>query len=104
MKWYEDYDFIFRQFAKGNRRVDETVFRFASDPEGIVRYIGYLPEYGEPYWAGLCDVPDGCGFRTAKELFEAKIYDGRSIKDRWDEVALLEMGGVGIDYMDKSWF
>lgn len=65
MKWYQDYDFILAQFKKGDERVDETTFYFRSDPEEIEHYIGYLSRYDKPYWAGYCDVPDGCEFKTA---------------------------------------
>lgn len=82
MKWYQDYNFIFAQFEKGDERVDETTFYFRSNPEEVEHYIGYLSQYEKPYWAGYCDIEDGCEFKTAKELFEAKIYDKRSIKDR----------------------
>lgn len=94
MKWYQDYDFVLSQFEKGDERVDETTFYFRSDPKETEHYIGYLSQYEKPYWAGYCDIEDGCEFKTAKELLEAKIYDGKSIKERWDEVVLLEFGGI----------
>ncbi|MEY8428528.1 hypothetical protein AALA00_12595 [Lachnospiraceae bacterium 46-15] len=104
MKWYEDYDFMLAQFKKGDERVDETMFYFRSDPEEVEHYIGYLSQYDKPYWAGYCDVPDGCEFKTAEELFEAKIYDGKSIKDRWEELVLVNIGGISVDDWEKSWF
>ena len=104
MKWYEDYDFMLEQFVKGDERVDETTFYFRSDPEEVEHYIGYLSQYDKPYWAGYCDVPDGCEFKTAQELFEAKIYDGQSIKERWDELVLLEIGGIRVQDWELSWF
>lgn len=67
-------------------------------------YIGYLSQHEKPYWAGYCDIEDGCEFKTAKELFEAKIYDKRSIKDRWDELVLINIGGISADDWEKSWF
>lgn len=39
MKWYQDYNFIFAQFEKGDERVDETTFYFRSDPEEVEHYI-----------------------------------------------------------------
>lgn len=103
MKWYQDYDFILALFKKGDERVDETTFYFRSDPEEIEHYIGYLPQYDKPYWAGYCDIEDGCEFETAKELFEVKIYNGKSIKDRWNDLVLVSIGGVSVDDWDKSW-
>ena len=102
MKWYQDYGFVLKQFEKGDDCVDETTFYFRSDPQETEHYIGYLSQYDEPYWAGYCDIPDGCSFRTAKELFEAKIYDGQSIKDRWEDVIITQFGGIDVDYWGKS--
>lgn len=96
MEWYQDYSFVLRLFEIG-KSVDETTFYFESDPEETVHYLGYLPQYEKPYWAGYCDIPDGCAFFTAKELFEAKIYDGKSLKDRWSDVVLKELGMVPVE-------
>ena len=104
MKWYQDYDFILAQFAKGDERIDETTFYFRSDPKKVEHYIGYLSQYEKPYWAGYCDIEDGCEFKTAKELFEAKIYDGQSIKERWNELVFINIGGISVEDWDKSWF
>ena len=111
MKWYEDYDFILKICEKG-WQVDETSFHFLSDPEIFLsdpeneRFIGYLPEIDKekPYWVGLCDIPNGASFKSAKELFEAKIFDGKSIKERWNELVLDTIGGLSVDDMDKSRF
>ncbi|MBR0260788.1 MAG: hypothetical protein IJQ85_03240 [Selenomonadaceae bacterium] len=37
---------------------------------------------------------------TAKELFEAKVFDGKSLKERWEHIVVLEIGGMCIkDFM-----
>ena len=36
--------------------VDETVFYFDDDKEQQEHYIGYIPKYDKPYWAGYCDI------------------------------------------------
>lgn len=77
--------------------VDETIFYFSDDLKQEEHYIGYLPQYDKPYWAGYCDIKDGCEFKTADELFNAKIYNNRSIKDRWEQLILIAIGGVNID-------
>ena len=102
--WYRDYNFVFRQFEKGHPFVDETVFYFRSDPKEEEHYIGYDTDMKKPYWAGLCDIPEGKEFSTAKELFEAEIYDGRSIKQRWAELILVSMGGLNVREIDDTWF
>lgn len=70
---------------------------FKTDLNQNNHYIGYLPEYDKPYWAGYCDIPNGFEFKTAEELFLAKIYDGKSIKDRWNEIAFIQIFGMDID-------
>ena len=104
MEWYQDYDFIFSLFDKGDERVDETSFYFRSEAPSRDHFVGYLPQYDKPYWVGYCDIPNGCEFKTAKELFEAKIFDGKSLKDRWDEVVIVNIGGISVFDWKKSWF
>ena len=102
--WYQEYEFVFKQFKKGHRLVDETVFFFRSDPERDEHYIGYCPAESKPYWAGLCDLPDGTEFSTAEKLFEAKIYDGRSIRERWEDLVFESMAGIPVEEISETWF
>ncbi|MGN1110453.1 MAG: hypothetical protein ACI4QY_02290 [Oscillospiraceae bacterium] len=86
--------------------IDETMFYFDDDPTKTEHYLGCLRKYDKPYWAGYCDVPDGCEFQSASELLNAKIYDGLSIKDRWKNIVFVNIGGIGfedwlISYQDK---
>ena len=77
---------------------DETTFYFKTDPKEKEHYLGYKPEYKKPYWVGYCDIENGCEFLTAKEMFEAPIYDGKSIKDRWNEIVLCTIGGCPVEW------
>ena len=97
MKWYEDYEKFFKVFKRSGSIVDETAFYFKDDINQVERYIGCFSKKDKPYWAGYCDIPNGCEFETAEELFNAKIYDGKSIKDRWNEIILIQICGIGID-------
>lgn len=45
-----------------------------------------LPQEQLPYWADFCDIDGGCEFKTVKELFESPIFEGKSIKDSWNEI------------------
>ena len=96
MKWYEDYDTFLHQFETKKEALDETAFYFKTDPQKTDHYIGYIEIAGTdtPFWTGLCDIEDGCEFSSARELLEAPIYDGRSIKDRWSEVCIYQLGGL----------
>ncbi|WP_312072266.1 hypothetical protein [Anaerotignum propionicum] len=88
-----DYDYFFRQL-KGGVSINETCFYFMDDPQESDHYIGYLPEYEEPYWVGYCDIPDGCEYRSAEELLEAKIFDGKSLRERWSNVCIVSIEGI----------
>ena len=76
--------------------VDETTFYFNDDLEKVLHYIGCLRQYEKPYWAGYCDILDGCEFMTAKELFTAKIYNNQSIEDRWEHLVIVDIGGIPV--------
>ena len=89
-------DYLIQEFKAG-MNVDETSFSFEKDNQDFIRYIGYSENEPLPYWAGLCDLPDGRRFRTADELFEARIYDGKSLKERWDEVTIYSIYSLPLD-------
>ena len=100
------YDDLLYLFEHDRDNVDETAFYFDDDPEEDDHYLGYILEFkGEivdkPYWIGYCDIDGGCEFKTATELFEAKVFEGKSIKERWEHVILLEIGGYDADA--ESW-
>ena len=90
------YETLFSLFDKKALNIDETSFYFKNDPHKIEHFIGYLPQYNLPYWVGYCDIEGGCEFKTAKELFEAPIFDGKSIKERWNEVEIIAIGATHI--------
>ncbi|WP_455716376.1 hypothetical protein [Anaerosporobacter sp.] len=90
------YQELLDLFIKGEG-VDETTFYFNNDEKKEEHYIGYLPQYEKPYWAGYCDIKDGCEFSSAKELFTAEIYDGQSIEQRWKQFVLTTIGGIPLD-------
>lgn len=89
-------DYLIQEFKAG-MNVDETSFSFEKDNQDFIRYIGYSENDPLPYWVGLCDLPDGKRFPTADELFEAKIYDGKSLKERWDEVTIYSINSLPLD-------
>ena len=96
------YKKFFNLFDQKFTNIDETSFIFKDDTHKIEHFIGYLPQYELPYWVGYCDVEGGCEFKTAKELFEAPIFDGKSIKDRWNEVEIIAIGAINIDEWNEE--
>lgn len=95
------FDYLYSLFKNGEG-VDETVFVFMTDNSKTEHYLGYLPNEenhinDKPYWAGYCDIEDGFCCSTAEELFNAKIYNELSIKERWPEVYVKQIGGINVD-------
>jgi len=88
-----DYELFFLHLKDGVS-IDETCFYFSDDPKEDEHYIGFQSEYEKPYWVGFCDVPDGCEFDTAEELAEAKIFGGKSLKERWPFVRIVTIQGA----------
>ena len=92
-----DYETLFGLFEEKRSNIDETAFYFKNDPGEIEHFIGFQPLHESPYWVGYCDIEGGCSFSTAKELFEAPVFDGKSIKDRWSEIVIVSIAGIGFD-------
>ena len=97
-----DFKTLFDLFENKKPNIDETAFYFQTDPDKKEHFIGFIPHKEFPYWIGLCDIDGGSNFKTAKELFEAPVFDGKSIEDRWEEVVLTEMSGLSIDDWIKN--
>lgn len=95
------FSYFMELLIKG-RFIDETEFYFTDGEEYDYHILGYLPQYEKPYWVGYCDIRDGSEFVTAEEMVTAKIYDGRSIKERWNELRLVSLGGLCLNDWRES--
>ena len=100
MAWYHDLPRFLALFEAHGAAMDETCFHFRTDPAQEVHYIGFIAGYEAPYWIGYCDVPDGCEFATAEALFGASVFDGRSLRERWEEVEIEAINGLSPDDFD----
>lgn len=89
------YNLLYTQFVSGEN-VDETRFYFQNDPAQTEHMLGYLPQFQQPYWIGDCDIPDGTQFKTAAAMFNAPVFDGRSLASRWADVVLIDVGGMPV--------
>lgn len=94
-----NFEFFYKQLKAG-MNINETCFYFDDEPQIEERYIGYSPEYEKPYWVGYCDIEDGCEFYTAEDLVNAKIYKGKSLIERWENVVIESIEGLSLD----DWF
>ena len=99
MEWYHDFPRFLKLFKEHGEAMDETAFYFRTDTEESEHFIGFIADYEKQYWIGYCDVPDGCEFETAEALFDAKVFDGRSLRERWEEVVICQING----FSEKSW-
>ncbi len=77
--------------------IDETCFYFSDDPNECEHYLGCLPQYEKPYWIGYCDVENGCEFKSALELVNAPVFDGRSLEQRRGEMVIISVDGLSYD-------
>ena len=91
-----DWDYFYKQLEAGVN-IDETCFYFSDGPDDDEHYLGYIPEFEKPYWVGYCDIEDGCVFDSAKELVDAKIFDGKSLRERWDKVVIVSIEGCCLE-------
>ena len=98
---FNTYEELLAAFEEKADLIDETMFYFKTDTNEKERYIGYSKNYEEPYWAGYCDDPDGLEFKSAKELLEAKIWDCKSIKEIFDDIEFVSIGGISLDNIDE---
>jgi hypothetical protein len=91
-----EWNFFFRQLEAGIN-IDETCFYFKDDPDKNEHFLGYLPQYEKPYWVGYCDVKDGCEFENANELVDAPIFDGKSLRERWNNTVICSIEGCCLE-------
>lgn len=89
----------FLALFRNNAYVDETTFYFEGEEPGDQHYLGCLPNIDpeRPYWAGYSDIPDGFDAATPEELFDLPYYDGKSLRERWREVHIYEIGLVPLE-------
>lgn len=85
--------------------IDETEFYYKNAlGEDEYCIIGYISEYDptHPYWAGYgCDAEHGMDFASADELVNSKVFGGKSIRERWEEIYVFNLGMVNVEYWMK---
>ena len=89
------FEFFYNQLKYG-MNINETCFCLKDD-EVTEYYLGYIAGKKKPYWVGLCDIKEGCEFYTVDELINAKIYNGKSLLECWDNIRILSIEGVPVD-------
>ncbi|MCI8992271.1 MAG: hypothetical protein HFG80_06015 [Eubacterium sp.] len=91
-----DFNYFLRQLKEGVN-INETCFYFNDDPAEEEHYLGYVADSANSYWVGYCDVKDGAEFKTAEELVDAPIFNGKSLKERWKNVRICSIESFPLD-------
>lgn len=67
---------------------------FSFDSDSMARVIGYAEDNQKPYWATVPGHSRPANFETIDDLFDAKIYNNQSLKERWSEVKIERIDGL----------
>lgn len=86
-------DYLFQEF-QATKTIDEVGFTLASNPLVDLRFFGYDETEDLPYWISL---PEGGRFETVNDLFDATVFDGKSLRERWSEVTIYSISGLSLD-------
>lgn len=84
------YEQLLEIFEK-KEDIESTKFYFSDDPYKRIHTIGYDSNLEKPYHARYFDEEDIHYFSTAKELFNAPVYENESIKDRWKNLIIIRI-------------
>lgn len=90
-----NYDFFYHQLEMGEQ-INETCFYFTDDEREEEHFLGFMSQYEKPYWVGYCDIPNGAEFPTAQELVTARIFQGKSLQERWQSVRIVSIQGLSL--------
>ncbi|MBR1764377.1 MAG: hypothetical protein IJ746_03185 [Ruminococcus sp.] len=89
---FETFQMILENDERFN--VDGTVFYFDDDntKDEKTYYICCDHYYNKPYWITKLDNPISDKYSTASELLTARVFNGRSLKDRYEHMVIEEIG------------
>ncbi len=91
-----DFNYFMRQI-ESVMNVNEICFYFDDDPKEEEHYLGCHSEDICSYWVGYCDIEGGADFETVEELVNAPIFNGKSLKERWENVRICSIEGLPLD-------
>jgi len=82
--------------------IDETIFFFDDDPEEEHGYIMLFSGDSEYYCDGRC-CDRGFLIKNVDEVFNAKVWRGKSLKERWEHTVIDRIGGKKIRAWLSEW-
>ena len=85
-----DYDSFLNKISHTITR--EWAFFFTDDPQKKTHTMHWHQMAITPY-----HLDNKYDFSNAKDMLEAKVFDGKSIKDRWNEIVSISIGGINFD-------
>ena len=104
-----DFSFFYDIVKRGINHeinIDETIFFFDDDPEEEHGYIILFAGDNDHYCDGRC-CDRGFYIKDVDEVFEAKVWRGKSLKERWQHTVIDRIGSKKIrawlsEYTDWS--
>ncbi|UXR70667.1 hypothetical protein [Staphylococcus sp. IVB6240] len=81
-------EYVIQEF-KNFQNMNIMTIRF--DHEYVNYKIGYDLHSDTLYWASLLFDGKRIKFKTVEDLFEAKLYEGQSLRMRWSEVKIIDI-------------
>ncbi|WP_407400439.1 hypothetical protein [Anaerovibrio sp.] len=91
---------IMERGMNGILPIDGTHFIFDDDPKKVICDIYYFENIIELYCGGDCCSPKKEAiFYSVTEMVNYPLFDGKSMKDRWDHIIVHHIGG----YPTRDW-
>ncbi|NRG68971.1 hypothetical protein HPB00_05770 [Streptococcus suis] len=99
------YDYFLQEFEAG-MMPGEINFSFETDEENELCSFGYSKEAKQPYWIRENKQTDEKRFTSSALLFSSPLFDGNSLRERWDEVVIYSIASQSLNdwlsYADHS--
>ena len=86
-------DDVYTRFEQDLGKI-EISFYFRTDLQKRTHSFEYFEKLIQPYWASAPDGSKSLFYPTTRELFEAKIFDGESLRESWPEFVITDQHGM----------
>ncbi|HFU4202989.1 TPA: hypothetical protein ACGO8F_000561 [Streptococcus suis] len=90
------YDYFLQEFEAG-MMPGEINFSFETDDVDVLRSFGYSKEAEQPYWIRENKHMDERSFTSSAPLFSSLLFDGKSLRERWNEVVIYSIAGQSLN-------
>lgn len=90
---------IFREKLNKRENIYENNFEIVDNNKFDDCWIGYSENFNE-YWFGLPDGNNDYDYKTAEEILNAPVFNGKSMHELWNKVRFYSINGLGTE----DWF